>query len=99
MPMKAILLAGGLGSRLAPFTDYTQKTLLPIYKHLVIDYALATIRRAGIKDITIVANRFIGQIASHVGQGLPGERIHYVVEEEKGVANALLLAPTTKTPD
>lgn len=93
MPMKAILLAGGLGSRLAPFTDYTQKTLLPIYKHPVIDYALATIRRAGIKDITIVANRFIGQIASHVGQGLPGERIHYVVEEEaKGVANALSLA-------
>ncbi|MBR67968.1 MAG: hypothetical protein CMA86_00445 [Euryarchaeota archaeon] len=93
MPMKAILLAGGLGSRLAPFTAYTQKTLLPIYKHPVIDYALATIRRAGIKDITIVANQFIGQIASHVGQGLPGERIHYVVEEEAmGVANALSLA-------
>ena len=91
--MKAILVAGGHGSRLAPFTRYTQKTLLPIHERPVIDYALGTIRRAGIQDITIIANRFIGQIAQHVGTGLPGERIHYVMEEEPlGVAHALGLA-------
>ena len=91
--VKAILVAGGHGSRLAPFTRYTQKTLLPIHERPVIDYALGTIRRAGIKDITIIANRFIGQIAQHVGTGLPGERIHYVLEEEpRGVAYALGLA-------
>lgn len=93
MTMKAILVAGGHGSRLAPFTAYTQKTLLPLYNRPVIDYALGTIRRAGIQDITIVANQFVGQIAGHVGQGLPGERIHYVLEEEPlGVAHALSLA-------
>lgn len=93
MKVKAILVAGGHGSRLAPFTRYTQKTLLPIHERPVIDYALGTIRRAGIKDITIIANRFIGQIAQHVGTGLPGERIHYVMEEEPlGVAHALGLA-------
>ena len=91
--VKAILVAGGHGSRLAPFTKYTQKTLLPIHERPVIDYALGTIRRAGIQDITIIANRFIGQIAQHVGTGLPGERIHYVMEEEPlGVAHALSLA-------
>jgi glucose-1-phosphate thymidylyltransferase len=59
----------------------------------VIDYALATIRRAGIKDITIIGNQFIGQIAQHVGTGLEGENIHYVIEEEpKGVHHALNLA-------
>jgi len=91
--MKAILVAGGHGSRLYPFTRYTHKALLPLHRRPVIDYALATIRRAGIKDITIIGNRFIGQIAQHVGTGLPGENIHYVIEEEpKGVHHALNLA-------
>ena len=93
MKVKAILLAGGHGSRLYPFTKYTQKTLLPLYERPVIDYALGTIRRAGIKDITIVSNQFIGQITKHVGAGFPDERIHYVLEEEPtGVADALNLA-------
>ncbi|MBT5617554.1 MAG: sugar nucleotidyltransferase [Euryarchaeota archaeon] len=93
MKVKAILLAGGHGSRLHPFTKYTQKTLLPLHNRPVIDYALGTIRRAGITDITIVSNQFIGQITKHVGAGLPNERIHYVLEEEPtGVADALNLA-------
>ncbi|MBT5284411.1 MAG: sugar nucleotidyltransferase [Euryarchaeota archaeon] len=93
MEVKAILIAGGHGSRLYPFTNYVQKTMLPLYERPVIDYALGTIRRAGIKDITIVSNQFIGQITRHVGQGLEGERIHYVIEEEpRGVAEALKLA-------
>lgn len=91
--MKAILVAGGHGSRMLPFTRYTHKTLLPLHKRPVIDYALATIRRAGISDITIIGNQFIGQIAQHVGTGLPGETIHYVIEEEPlGVHHALNLA-------
>ena len=91
--MKAILVAGGEGSRLLPFTRYTHKTLLPLHSRPVIDYALGTIRRTGITDITIIGNRFIGQIAQHVGVGLEGENIHYVIEEEpRGVGHALNLA-------
>ena len=91
--MKAILVAGGEGSRLLPFTRYTHKTLLPLFERPVIDYALGTIRRAGIQDITIIGNRFIGQIAKHVGTGLKDENIHYVIEEEpRGIGHALNLA-------
>jgi glucose-1-phosphate thymidylyltransferase len=91
--VKAILVAGGAGSRLAPFTNYTHKTLLPLFDKPVIDYALATIRKSGIEDITIIANEKIGQIAKHVGTGNEGERIHYVIEHEPaGVANAISLA-------
>ncbi|MBT7939083.1 MAG: sugar nucleotidyltransferase [Euryarchaeota archaeon] len=91
--VKAILVAGGAGSRLLPFTRYTHKTLLPLHQRPVIDYALGIIRRAGIKDIAIIGNRFIGQIAQHIGAGLEGENIHYVLEEEpKGVGHALNLA-------
>ena len=93
MQMKAVLVAGGAGSRLLPFTRYTHKTLLPLHRRPVIDYALATIRRAGVKDITIIGNRFIGQIAQHVGTGLEGENIHYVIEEEpRGLGHAMNLA-------
>jgi glucose-1-phosphate thymidylyltransferase len=93
MKTKAILVAGGKGSRLYPFTRYTQKTLLPLYDRPVIDYALGTIRRSGVRGITIISNEHIGHIAKHVGQSLEGEQIHYVLEEEpQGVAQALQLA-------
>lgn len=93
MKTKAILVAGGHGSRLYPFTKYTQKTLLPLYDRPVIDFALGTLRRAGIKDITIISNSFIGQIARHVGSGFDDEQIHYVLEEQPlGVHHALNLA-------
>ena len=91
--VKGILVAGGSGSRLSPFTRYTHKTLLPLFNNPVIDYALKTMRQAGITEITIIANEHIGQIAKHLGEGRNGEKIHYVIEQEaKGVANALRLA-------
>jgi|TARA_B110000495_G_scaffold51493_1_gene43150 glucose-1-phosphate thymidylyltransferase len=86
--MKAIIVAGGHGSRLLPLTNHTHKTLLPLCGHPIIDYALATIRSAGITEITIVGNRFIEKIRNHVG-----EDVDYVLEvEPKGVAAALQLA-------
>ena len=71
--VKGVLLAGGTGSRLLPFTNYTHKTLLPIFDKPVIDYALKTMRQAGISEITIIANEHIGQIAKHLGSGQEGE--------------------------
>ena len=90
--VKGLLVAGGSGTRLSPFTNYTHKTLLPIYDRPVIDYAMKTMRQAGITEITIIANRHIGQIAKHLGSGEEGEKIHYVIEDKpEGVANALRL--------
>lgn len=86
--MKAIVVAGGHGSRLYPMTKFTHKTLLPLSGRPIIDYVLSTIRSAGITDITIIGNKFIDKIKEHVGSG-----VNYVLEvEPKGVANALQLA-------
>ena len=86
--MKAIIVAGGHGSRLLPMTNFTHKTLLPLCGRPIIDYAMATIRNAGINEITIIGNRFIDKIREHVGSGA-----NYVLEEEpRGVAAALQLA-------
>ena len=86
--MKAIIVAGGHGTRLLPMTNFTHKTLLPLCGRPIIDYAMATIRNAGINEITIIGNRFIDKIREHVGS-----RANYVLEEEpRGVAAALQLA-------
>ncbi|MDP6870154.1 MAG: sugar phosphate nucleotidyltransferase [Candidatus Poseidoniaceae archaeon] len=86
--MKAIIVAGGHGSRLHPLTLHTHKTLLPLCGRPIIDYVLAAIRNAGIADITIIGNKFIDKIKAHVG-----EDMKYVLEKEpKGVAAALELA-------
>jgi len=88
-----LILAGGSGSRLLPFTKYTHKTLLPIYDRPVIDYAISTMRKAGIKEIVIVANKHIVQIAEHIGEGGADEGIRYVLEDRPtGVRDALDLA-------
>lgn len=86
--MKAIVVAGGHGSRLYPMTKFTHKTLLPLSGRPIIDYVLSTIRSAGITDITIIGNKFIDKIREHVG-----DDVNYVLEvEPRGVANALQLA-------
>lgn len=93
MNLVGLILAGGSGSRLLPFTKYTHKTLLPIYDRPVIDYGISTMRKAGIKDIIIVANKHIVQVAEHVGEGRDDENIRYVLEDSPlGVKNALDLA-------
>ena len=61
--LKAILVAGGEGSRLRPFTKYTHKTLLPLFDKPVIDMR-GDYQRAGVRDITIIANSRIGRMAN-----------------------------------
>ena len=93
--MRGIILAGGLGTRLRPLTNITNKHLIAIYDQPMILYPLQTLIQAGIKDILIVSGReHAGHFVEFLGSGRDyGARFSYKVQDEAGgIAQALLLA-------
>ena len=94
--MKGIVLAGGLGTRLAPLTKITNKHLLPIYNKPMIYYPIQTLVDMGIKEIMLVtggnnAGEFLRLLGNGKQFGL--RHIDYTYQEgEGGIAAALQLA-------
>ena len=52
--MQALILAGGMGTRLRPLTVYTPKPVVPICNRPFLLYQIDILRRVGITDITFV---------------------------------------------
>src|SRR5919198_6554243 len=94
--MKGIVLAGGLGTRLAPLTRVTNKHLLPVVDQPMVYYPIRTLVDAGIKDILVVtggnsAGDFLKLLRNGAEFGL--SHINYAYQEgEGGIAAALGLA-------
>lgn len=96
MSLKGIVLAGGLGSRLSPCTQVTNKHLLPVYDQPMIYYPIRTLIQAGIEDILVVTGgHFAGDFLKLLknGQSFGLKHINYTYQEgEGGIAHALSLA-------
>ncbi len=94
--MKGIILAGGLGTRMRPLTNVTNKHLLPVYDRPMIFFPLQTLVEAGIKDILIVtggnsSGDFLRLIGNGAAFGL--KHVNYTYQKgEGGIAEALGLA-------
>ena len=91
---KAIILAGGIGSRMSPLTKAVNKQLLPIYDKPLIFYPLSILMLAKIKDILIIVNK--GQLSQYKKILPDGKRlgINISYKEQiypKGLPDAFIL--------
>ena len=92
--MKAILLAGGIGSRLYPVTKGISKQLLPVYDKPMVYYPLSVLFIAGIKKVLLISTpQDINSYKKLLGDGSQwGISLQYKIQEQpKGLAEAFLL--------
>ncbi len=97
----AIVMAGGLGSRLRPLTLDTPKPLLQVGGRPILDHILSGLRESGLRDVIISVNYLGEQIKNHVGDGCAHDlNVAYLNERDRlGTAGALsLLRPRPKRP-
>ena len=92
--MKALVLAGGAGTRLRPITYTSAKQLVPVANKPILFYGLEQIRDAGITDVVIVVGDTAPEIEAAVGDGTAlGIDVTYVHQDQPlGLAHALLTA-------
>ena len=94
--MKGIVLAGGLGTRLAPLTQNDNKHLLPVFNKRMVEYPIECLVNAGITDIILVTGgqspgKFLEYLKNGKSRGV--NRLYYTYQDgNKGIADALKLA-------
>ncbi|MFD0749652.1 nucleotidyltransferase family protein [Mucilaginibacter calamicampi] len=93
LPAAALIMAGGRGERLKPFTDKTPKPMLLVGNKPIIEHNIDRLIQFGVSDIYISVKYLQEQIMDYFGDGSgKGVNIKYIIEEEPlGTIGALSL--------
>jgi NDP-sugar pyrophosphorylase family protein len=78
--MKAVILAGGEGTRLHPLTYTRPKTLIPILDRPMVDYTLDYFRES-VDEIIFAAGHMVAELRSYLDSIGEGSRVKIVTEE------------------
>lgn len=81
--MRAVILAGGKGTRLRPYTTLIPKPLVPLGgKYSILEVIILQLRKAGFSHITLAVNHFAQLIMAYFGDGSRlGVRLDYSRED------------------
>jgi NDP-mannose synthase len=92
---RAVVLAGGLGSRLAPYTTVLPKPLLPVGDRAILDVVVHQLAEGGFRDLVFAVGYKSGLIETVFGDGGPmGVAIDYHYEDKPlGTAGPLATIP------
>lgn len=93
--MRAVILAGGKGTRLAPYTTVFPKPLMPIGEMPILEVVLRQLARHDIKDITLAVGHLAELLQAYCGDGSKfGVKLDYSKEEQPlGTAGPISLIP------
>ncbi len=103
MTRRAVVLAGGRGSRLAPYTTVLPKPLMPVGDRAILEIVLRQLRDAGFDDVTLAVGHLAHLIRAVLGDGTAhGTSIDYHEEDSRaGTAGPLatIHGPRRDVPD
>jgi NDP-mannose synthase len=81
--LKAIVLAGGRGTRLAPYTSILPKPLMPIGDMPILEVMLMQMKRAGVDEVVLTVGHLASLLRAYFGYGEQWKmNIHYSYEKE-----------------
>lgn len=100
LPMQAVVMAGGYGTRLHPLTNDTPKPMLPMGDRPIMERIINRLSSVGIEKVHVTTHYLKEQITEHFGTGDRfGVDLKYVTEEASlGTAGGLSLMETPDSP-
>lgn len=98
--LQAVIMAGGLGTRLRPLTDDLPKPMLPVGDKPLMELVIEQLRQVGIRRVNVTTHFKPEKISDHFGDGSAfGVELNYVNEDKPlGTGGALGLIDAPKEP-
>src|ERR687897_604325 len=92
--MKALILAGGAGTRLRPITHTRAKQLVPVANTPILHYGIRSMVDAGITELGVIVGDTRDEVTAGLGDGSQfGASITYIPQDEPlGLAHCVLIA-------